>query len=471
MVLTAAIIGSGIGGLAAGIRLQRLGYQVTIYEALPYPGGKAAGITLEGHGIDSAPTVIRMPHLLAQVLKVGGRSLAEIEQATLLQTHYRVFKKPQQWLDIENNQPGTTNNIAQFSSTDANHYAAYVERANFLYQKSFATAPEQHHEKPSLIASLKHKAETTVATHSLMQEVQQYFSDDFIQQAFSFYPLFFGRNPFSDNPHSLLLHAIEQQWGILSVRDGLKTIIAVMEDVYKDLGGKIVLNSPVQQIVLEKGKAVSLRLSSGLPKQYDAIISNVSPYRTQQLLGRPLSPQISNRRLSSSFFLLHIVHDAAVDPLSLHNMLTTHAYADTMQLLFNRQRLPQDPWLYLYNPESGNDSLHSMLVLTPVPNLAADIDWHKEVFPFRNAIVRKIESHLPGFSNHIIFEKATTPLDFQDRYDLPAGSILFPPVRSAYSHLYYVGDNTWNSLGMIASLSSAEQVVKEIAAQNTAERQ
>ncbi|HET60496.1 MAG TPA: phytoene desaturase [Chloroflexi bacterium] len=466
MALTAAIIGSGIGGLAAGIRLVRLGYQVTIYETLPYPGGKAAGVALEGHAIDSAPTVIRMPHLLAQVLKAGGKSLADIERATLLQTHYRIFKTPNHWLDIENNRANTTDNIAQFSSTDANRYEDFLERANLLYQQSFATSPEQNSEKPSVFASLKHKAASAVSTGSLMQEVQSYFSDDFIQQAFSFYPLFYGRNPYDDNPQSLLLHAIEQQWGILSVKDGLKTIIAEMVEVFDDLGGKIVLNSPVEQITLEKRKAVSLRLSSGLPKTYDAIISNLSPYTTQQLLDRSSMPQTPNRRLSSSFFLLHIVHDAAVDHLSLHNILTTHTYKDTMQLLFSKQRLPPDPWLYLYNPEIGNESLRSLLVLTPVPNLTAKIDWHKEVFPFRDTIVRKMESYLPGFSNHIIYEKATTPLHFRDQYDLPAGSILFPPVKAAYDNLYYVGDNTWNGLGMIAALSSAEQVAKEIAVQN-----
>lgn len=466
MALTAAIIGSGIGGLAAGIRLQRLGYQVTIYEALPYPGGKAAGITLEGHTIDSAPTIIRMPHLLAQVLKAGGKSLADIENASLLQTHYRIFKTPRQCLDIENNPTGTANNISQFSSLDANHYEGFVKHSSLLYQQSFATSPEQSTVKPSLLAAIKHKSEQPVPSRSLMQEIERYFSDDFIQQAFSFYPLFFGGNPFKANPQALLLHAIEQQWGVLSVKDGLKTMIAVMVDVFKELGGKVMPNSPVEQIHVEKGKAISLRLSSGLPKTYDAIISNLSPYTTQKLLGRTFQSLKPNRRLSSSFFLLHMVHDAAVDHLSLHNILTTHTYEDTMDLLFSKQRLPQDPWLYLYNPEPDNDSLHSLLVLTPVPNLTAGIDWHKEVFRFRNTIVRKMESYLPGIGNHILYEKVSTPLYFQEQYDLPAGSILFPPVKTAYDNLYYVGDNTWNGLGIIASLSSAEQVVKEIDAQN-----
>jgi phytoene desaturase len=41
----AIIIGSGIGGLALGIRLQSLGFDTTILEKLDAPGGCAHSVT------------------------------------------------------------------------------------------------------------------------------------------------------------------------------------------------------------------------------------------------------------------------------------------------------------------------------------------------------------------------------------------------------------------------------------------
>ena len=38
------VIGAGIGGLSAAIRLQNVGYQVEIYEKNTVPGGKDASI-------------------------------------------------------------------------------------------------------------------------------------------------------------------------------------------------------------------------------------------------------------------------------------------------------------------------------------------------------------------------------------------------------------------------------------------
>ena len=39
--VTAAVIGSGFGGLASAIRLQAMGIQTTCYEARDKPGGRA----------------------------------------------------------------------------------------------------------------------------------------------------------------------------------------------------------------------------------------------------------------------------------------------------------------------------------------------------------------------------------------------------------------------------------------------
>jgi phytoene desaturase len=43
----AIIIGSGIGGLALGIRLQSLGFDTTIFEKLEAPSGRAHSVTLD----------------------------------------------------------------------------------------------------------------------------------------------------------------------------------------------------------------------------------------------------------------------------------------------------------------------------------------------------------------------------------------------------------------------------------------
>jgi phytoene desaturase len=63
----AIIIGSGIGGLALGIRLQSLGFDTTIVEKLDGPGGRAYVRKAQGFTFDMGPTVITVPHFIEEL--------------------------------------------------------------------------------------------------------------------------------------------------------------------------------------------------------------------------------------------------------------------------------------------------------------------------------------------------------------------------------------------------------------------
>ena len=57
------VIGAGIGGLSAAIRLQNAGYQVEIYEKNAVPGGKMHRLEFDGHSFDVGPTLVEDPCL------------------------------------------------------------------------------------------------------------------------------------------------------------------------------------------------------------------------------------------------------------------------------------------------------------------------------------------------------------------------------------------------------------------------
>ena len=58
------IIGSGISGLSASIRLSNMGYQVEVFEANDYPGGKLTSFKLGEYRFDAGPPLFTMPHTL-----------------------------------------------------------------------------------------------------------------------------------------------------------------------------------------------------------------------------------------------------------------------------------------------------------------------------------------------------------------------------------------------------------------------
>ena len=79
MAKKALVIGSGIGGLAMGIRLQSLGFDTTILEKLDGPGGRAYVRKIDGFTFDMGPTVITVPHFIEELfaLERGQPRLSE----------------------------------------------------------------------------------------------------------------------------------------------------------------------------------------------------------------------------------------------------------------------------------------------------------------------------------------------------------------------------------------------------------
>ena len=86
----ALVIGSGFGGLAAAIRLQLRGWQVTVLEKLDAPGGRAYVHRVDGHVFDAGPTIITVPALLEELWNLAGRRMADDVTLKHLDPFYRI---------------------------------------------------------------------------------------------------------------------------------------------------------------------------------------------------------------------------------------------------------------------------------------------------------------------------------------------------------------------------------------------
>ena len=66
------VVGAGLGGLSAALRLLGAGREVTILERGEAPGGRAGRLEIDGYRFDTGPTVLTMPGLVADALVCVG---------------------------------------------------------------------------------------------------------------------------------------------------------------------------------------------------------------------------------------------------------------------------------------------------------------------------------------------------------------------------------------------------------------
>ncbi|MCC6395646.1 MAG: NAD(P)-binding protein, partial [Bacteroidetes bacterium] len=96
---TIAIIGSGFGGLAEGVRLQARGFKVTIFEKREYVGGRAYQLVKNGYTFDMGPSLVTAPFILEDVFKAAGKSMKDYLSLVPLDPYYRIYYHDGTFLD------------------------------------------------------------------------------------------------------------------------------------------------------------------------------------------------------------------------------------------------------------------------------------------------------------------------------------------------------------------------------------
>ena len=87
----AIIIGAGIAGIATAIRLAVKGYQVEVFEANSYPGGKLSEIAQNGYRFDAGPSLFTMPQYVDELFTIAGKTPGEDFTYQKLDTLCRYF--------------------------------------------------------------------------------------------------------------------------------------------------------------------------------------------------------------------------------------------------------------------------------------------------------------------------------------------------------------------------------------------
>ena len=133
------VIGAGVGGLAAAVRLQNAGYQVALYEKEPQVGGKMSRIREEGFTFDVGPTIVMMPELYREVFEVCGRDPEDYVPMRKVEPLMEIAFGPDERMRLSNDLSDLTAGLEAVSEEDAQGYFEYLA----LLYKRFRIAKDQ----------------------------------------------------------------------------------------------------------------------------------------------------------------------------------------------------------------------------------------------------------------------------------------------------------------------------------------
>lgn len=483
-----AIIGSGFGGLSIALRLQSLGYEVTIFEKQNRIGGHAYQIKAHGYTFDLGPSLITAPSIIRRIFTQAGEDMDDHLELIPLDPFYRIYFHDKTYLDYSGNPEKMVREIAKFSPSDSEKYESFMKFAKDLYKsvildglgsKPFLSIKDFFLSAPKLIS--------TLSILPAYLRVKQYFKDEKIRFTFSFHPLFIGGSPFLSPALYLMIPFLEREEGVWFTKGGMYSVVEKLGELFEKKGGKIKVGEEVEEIVIEDKTARSIRTNKGT-YDFDIVISNAHIYHTNtELLASSKlkhwdKKKLNKAKYSMSTFLIYLGVKKKYDKLQHHTLILSERYKGLVDEIFSETTLPDDFSMYLHVPSKTDEGMapagcESMYVLIPVPNLNANIAWLQEKDRYTEKILDFLENEfgLDDLRSNIEYLSVFTPDDFQDQRNNHLGAAwslqptLFqsanfrPPNRSKdIRNLYYVGASTHPGGGVPGVMLSAEVTEKLI---------
>jgi 1-hydroxycarotenoid 3,4-desaturase len=188
---------------------------------------------------------------------------------------------------------------------------------------------------------------------SLWQQLGHQFSDPRLRQLFARYATYCGSSPWQ-SPATLMLIAQVEMDGVWTVEDGMVGLANALARVARRHGAVFRYRSTCQRIEQRLGRVSGVHLQSGEFLPADRVIFNgdAAALRTG-LLGAEARGAVPTsappRSLSALTWSLHTPTHTGGDGIALdrHNVFFQNTYASEFEDIFEHQRLPQSPTVYV----------------------------------------------------------------------------------------------------------------------------
>ena len=356
-----AVIGAGIGGLAAALDLASNGQSVTLLERRAVPGGKIRQIEVDSAGIDSGPTVFTMRWVFEDLFASAGLSLDEhvtLSSSPVLARH--------SWpdgsrLDLFADMEASCDAIAEFASKkEASAYRRFAAIAADRFETldhSFMRA-----RKPSAIGLSRAvglrglpRLYATNPFQTLWDELGQIFADPRLRQLFGRYATYTGSSPF-EAPATLALISHAERMGVWLVEGGMVRLPMAIAEAAANAGADIRYGTQAETIEKRDTRFV-IGLSSGDTVDAGAVVFNGDVNALSKgMLGESVKRALPDRRSedrSLSALTWSLRAQVSDFPLEHHTVFFGGDYSAEFRALANGS-IADEPTVYVCAQDRHN---------------------------------------------------------------------------------------------------------------------
>lgn len=475
------VIGAGLSGLANAAMLGKNGFDVTVVDKLPMPGGVARCIKDKGFHFDMGPSWYLMPEIFENYFACFGKKPEDYYELIELDPSYKIFFENDRTVSIYKD---LEKNKALFDSLEKNggeKLTRYLEESKQKYD--IAVQKVLYNDFFSFFDFLR----TEIIRYGLKLNMftnldryaKKFLHDHRSRKIVEFNTVFLGSSPYSVPALYSLMSYVDLELGVYYPKGGIYELPKALFRLCKEEGVKFQFGTEVRKIIFENRRARGVETSEGTIEA-DAVLSSADYHHTDtELLDvrhRNYSSAYWNSRvMGPSSFLLYLGLNKTLPGLVHHSFYLADKWEEHFDTIFHTKTWPDNPCYYLCcpsktDPSAAPEGKETLFVLVP---LAPGLDDTDEL---RRKFSDKIIRHIEGVIGTSIRDAVETSYIYSHRdfsginnlyqgtalglaHTLPQTAFLRPSHKSRRAkNLYFSGHYTQPGIGMPMVLIGAHLV-------------
>jgi diapolycopene oxygenase len=481
---TAAVIGSGIAGLAAAIRLALQKFDVTVFEANPTFGGKITEFRLNGFRFDKGPSLFTMPHLVDDLFYAAGRKPKAYFRYQILDIITQYFFADGTNLTAYRDTEKFKEEVEKTLGIPAKKVGYFLRRSAYLYNATSSTFLHKSLHRfstylnPDFLKTLC-MAPRLGLTKTMHQANEAAFKDPRFVQFLDRFATYNGSDPYQAPATLNIIPHLEHNIGAFYPEGGVYSIASSLHRLAVELGVKFRFNEKAEEITLsEKSKKVTGLRTATATYTFDLVVSNMDIVPTyRKLLPTLKAPEkILNQPRSSSALVFYWGMNRTFPELHLHNVFFSQDYQREFEHIFQKKTVPDDPTVYVnisskLTKRDAPANSENWFVMVNVPHHDGQ-DWDQLITETRKNIIQKLNARLQtDLTPHITCEQTWDPRGIENETSSFGGALYgnssnnpyaaflrHPNFKNNVQGLYFCGGSVHPGGGIPLCLLSAKIV-------------
>lgn len=439
-----AVIGGGLGGLAAAATLASRGYKPIIFDKNAWFGGKAAVLEEEGFRFDMGPTILTVPTVLERIFGEAGKDVSDYMELVRLDPQWRCFFDDGGVLDLVENVDQMKKNVAAFSPStrSAQGYEDFIKLSERLHDISdkffFWKSVESIRDTMNLKQQMDPKTLSDVLAlrmgSTVAETIRKQVPDERVAQMLDHFTQYVGSSPYNAPAVLCSIGHMQTDLGVWYPMGGTRAVPVALKKLAEEQGAEFRSDTRVAKIVRAGDRVVGVETETGEHIACSAVVSNMDSIRTyKELVGGSVGEKYAKQKRyepACSGVVLYLGLNKRYEHLAHHDFVFSRDAEEEFDAIYEKGEPAPDPTAYIAAPAGTEPGVapeggEALYILVHTPYLRPHHDWSKMLPDYRKVILDKLArtAGMEDLEDRIVFEKALTPQDIHDRYNVLNGAI------------------------------------------------